>query len=337
MKKTVIYIVWMLVLVLTGCKKTILEFPEGEGVDPTRIKTRLELKVDFTPITDPLIATYGGNRSGDFDVRYQVEIYAKTGADAGNKVFRTSWTEQVISEGETTVPVDVELRAEEYDVYAWIDFVPSGTESDHHYLTSDLRKVSIANPNVAGHDSRDAFSGKAVADLTPNRDNWFASVTVPVEMERPFGKFKIVTTDVRKFLESYKPIGTYTDIVPARTMCRYTCYFPTSYNLDTRLADVNDFKQGIKHEAEVVEKEGNTAVLTYNYVLVCNDNTTVSAEIDVWNKDGEHLITTQNIKIPIQRNKLTIVSGEFLTKDFGTGGTGIDDSFDDEIIIIIPD
>lgn len=299
------------------------------------IRTRVALNVDFTPISDPIYCTYAEARSGDYDVRYQIEIYATSGADAGKMVERKVWTSDVISEGATIVTTDVGLHTEKYDIYAWIDFVPKGTSEDHHYITSDLRKVSLADPNVRGLDSRDAFAGKTSADLTPYRDETVVDVTIPVDMERPFGKFKIITTDVRRFLDTYKPQETYTDIVPAQTLCRYTCYFPTSYNLDTRLADVNDFKLGVEHPAEVTEEEYNSAVLTYNYVLVCNDNTTVTAEVEVWNKDGEKLVTTRNIKIPIQRNKLTIVSGEFLTKDLGSGGVGVDDSFDDEFVIII--
>lgn len=302
---------------------------------PHMMTVRVELHVDFTPISDPIYCTYAEARDGDYDVRYQIEVYAKSGADAGKRVAEKVWTSDVISKGATTVTTDVDLCTEKYDIYAWIDFVPKGTSEDHHYITTDLRKVTIADPNVCGIDSRDAFSGKASADLTPYRDERFVDITIPVYMERPFGKFKIITTDVRKFVDTYKPQGTYTDIVPAQTMCLYTCYFPTSYNLNTRFADVNDFKLGVKHPAEVTEQDDNSAVLTYNYVLVCNDNTMVTAEVEVWNKDGEKLLTTRNITIPIQRNKLTIVSGEFLTKK-GSGGVGIDDNFEDEIVIIIP-
>ena len=91
-------------------------------------KTRVELNVDFTPISDPLIRSYAEARSGDYDVRYQIEIYAKSGADAGKLVAEKTWTSNVISEGATTVTTEVDLRAEKYDIYAWIDFVPGGTE-----------------------------------------------------------------------------------------------------------------------------------------------------------------------------------------------------------------
>lgn len=324
------------VLCLGSCRE-VLEYPEEPAVDPTLIKTRIELSVDFSPINDPLITSYADARTGDFDVRYQVAVYAMSGAQSGQLVERIVWTSDVLEAAPTTVSTDVDLHAERYDIYAWIDFVPSGSTEDYYYITDDLRKVSLADPNVCGLDTRDAFSGKTSADLTQYRNVKFADITIPVAMERPFGKFKILTTDVKKFLDSYKPVGTYTDVVPSRTKLHYTSYFPTSYNQDTRLAHIDDFKLGINHIADVTEQEGNQAVLSYNYVLVCNDNTTVTAEIEVWNKDGDRLITVRNIRIPIQRNRLTIVKGEFLTKDYGTGGTGIDDRFDEEFVIIVPD
>ncbi|MCM1220667.1 MAG: hypothetical protein NC548_39880 [Lachnospiraceae bacterium] len=320
----------------TSCD-TVLQYPDGEGIDPTLIKTRVELAVDFTPINDPLLASYAEARAGDFDVRYQVAIYAVSGAQAGKMVERKVWTSNVIEAGPTTVTTDVDLHAERYEIYAWIDFVPSGSTEDYYYITTDPRKVFLADPNICGLDTRDAFSGKTQTDLTQYRDVKFAEITIPVAMERPFGKFKIVTTDVKKFLESYKPLGTYSDIVPAQTKLKYTTFFPTAYNLDTRLAHIDEYKVGINHIAEVTEQEDNKATLSYNYVFVCNNSTVVTADIDIWNKDGEYLTTARNIRIPIRRNRLTIVQGEFLTKDYGTGGTGIDDSFDDEFVIIVPD
>lgn len=320
---------------------TILQYPDGEGDDTTHIRTRVELAVDFTPVSDPLLASYADARAGDFDVRYQVAIYAVSGAKAGRKaempVERKVWTANVLETGPTTVATEVDLHAGLYEVYAWIDFVPCGTTEDHHYITTDPRKVFLADPNVCGLDTRDAFSGKTQIDLSQYRDAESSGVTVTVDMERPFGKFKIVTTDVKKFLESYKAPGTYADIVPARTNLRYNSYFPTAYNLDTGYAHIDEYKMGVNHTAVVMEQEDNKATLSYNYVFICNDNTTVNADIEVRNKDGEHLTTTRNIRIPVQRNKLTIVEGEFLTKDYGSGEMGINDRFDEEFVVIVPD
>ena len=46
MKKTILYPACLLVLMMTGCDKTVLEFPEGGGVDPTLVQMNLSLEVD---------------------------------------------------------------------------------------------------------------------------------------------------------------------------------------------------------------------------------------------------------------------------------------------------
>ena len=46
MKKPTTYIACLLVLVLTGCDKTVLEFPENGGVDPTLVNMNLTLAID---------------------------------------------------------------------------------------------------------------------------------------------------------------------------------------------------------------------------------------------------------------------------------------------------
>jgi len=315
-------------LKLSGCD-TVLQYPDGEGIDPTLVGIRVRLTVDFTVISDPLISSYAETRTGDFDIRYQVAFHALDGDRAGELVLRKVWTGDVIETGPTVISTDVDLHAERYAVYAWIDLVPRGTTGDHHYVTGDLRKVSMADPNIGGLDTREAFAGKTTVDLTPYRNVRFAEVTIPLPMERPFGKFKIQTTDVRKFLDSYRSYGTYADIMPSSSTVRYTCYFPTAYNQDTRLAHVEEFKLGVSHTDDVTEIEDNNAVLTSNYVLVCNDNTTVTADVEVRNSKGELLATVRGITIPIQRNRLTIVKGEFLTTGV-SGGTTIVPGFDGE-------
>jgi len=320
-------------LSMSGCD-SVLQYPDGEGVDPTLIKVRVQLSVDFSIINDPLITSYAEARTGDFDVRYQLACYAVSGAHAGELVKHMVWTSDVIYSAPTVVNADVELHAEQYAIYAWIDFVPKGSTADCYYVTEDLRKVYIADPNIGGLDTRDAFAGKVTADLTPYRNVKFADVTIPLPMERPFGKFKIQTTDVRKFLESYMPVGTYADIMPSASTVHYTCYFPTAYNQDTRLAHVEEFELGVNHTDDVAEIEDNNAVLASNYVFVCNDNTTVTADIEVRNSAGQLLATVRGITIPIQRNRLTIVKGEFLTTGVN-GGTVIAPEFDGDFNVPI--
>ena len=75
MKKTTIYIACLLVLVSTGCDKTVLEFPENGGVDPTLVNANLTLAID--PKIEPYEPTERSKASeADLhDVRWIVEVF----------------------------------------------------------------------------------------------------------------------------------------------------------------------------------------------------------------------------------------------------------------------
>ena len=45
----------------------------------------------------------------------------------------------------------------------------------------------------------------------------------------------------------------------------------------------------------------------------------------------------QNIDVPLYRNRETVIKGPFLTKTIGSGDIGIDDDFDNEHVVVIPD
>ena len=75
MKRVTIYIAHLLVLVLTGCDKTVLEFPENGGVDPTLVNVNLTLAID------PKIESYvpaersKASEADLYDVRWIVEVF----------------------------------------------------------------------------------------------------------------------------------------------------------------------------------------------------------------------------------------------------------------------
>ena len=75
MKKRQLYIACLLVLVLTGCKKTILEFPKDDGVDPTLVNMNLSLAID--PKIEPYEPTGRSKASGAelHDVRWIIEVF----------------------------------------------------------------------------------------------------------------------------------------------------------------------------------------------------------------------------------------------------------------------
>ena len=57
------------------------------------------------------------------------------------------------------------------------------------------------------------------------------------------------------------------------------------------------------------------------------------ADLFIYDKDGNEINHYQNIDIPLQRNKETVVRGPFLTLERGSGGIGIDDEFEGEHVV----
>ena len=73
--RKIIFILLSAVLSLTACK-TIHEYPEEPGVDPSLIDVKLSLDIDMELNDgDPIIQTYMDMLGSAYDIRYIVEIY----------------------------------------------------------------------------------------------------------------------------------------------------------------------------------------------------------------------------------------------------------------------
>lgn len=63
----------------------------------------------------------------------------------------------------------------------------------------------------------------------------------------------------------------------------------------------------------------------------------VLVDVFVYDGNGKEINHYQNIDVPLYRNRETVIKGPFLTKTIGSGDIGIDDDFDNEHVVVIPD
>lgn len=324
---------------LTGCN-TIMEDPGDNPVDPTLIEVSFSLEVNMQIDALDQINTYASILNGDHDIRYIVDIYTNGDAavnskDGGRRVERIVHTDDEITEGEFTIDGSVKLPADKYRLLIWVDFVNKGKSDDLYYDTEDLHAVRIIRDGgYEGYRTvRDAFSASAAMDLTPYRGQRFVRFPASVTVERPFAVYQIVTTDIEKYL-SYNPTLSYSSIRPGITNFSYRTLFPTGYNVRYGVPD--DFKPGIGYRFDIVETVPQSeAVVASDMVFVNGDDAAYDAAIEICTPDGAHINTTDNLRINLRRNKLTVLRGEYLTRETGGGGIGIDPDFDDEIIVPI--
>ena len=157
-----------------------------------------------------------------------------------------------------------------------------------------------------------------------------ADLVVPVYLDRAVGRFRLWATDLQDFLNSGNRLED------LRIQIIYKQYVSAGYNVDTE--SPNRFVQMRTMETTPTTVLGDGSVLlAYDYVLTSSDKEDhVLVDVFIYANDQE-LNHYQNITIPLQRNRETVVKGPFLTKEIGSGDIGIDDDFDGGFEVVIPD
>jgi hypothetical protein len=286
--------------------------------------------------SDTIFQTYADMLGGDYDIRYIIDIYE---ADpnlvtrVNSKTQRIVRTESsIITRGIYHVEEKLSLSQKHYKIIAWVDFVEKGTTADKYYNTADLQDISAIQQTarIGYNTTKDAFAGNFDLDLTVYKNQRFIERDIVVKVKRPFAVYQIITTDIEKYI-TYNQEKSYSSIAPGKTRLVYNLFCPTGYNAFLHAPD--DFTTGINYVYDIVDiVPQQQAIIAMDMVFV-EDDTFYSVDFEIFSADDEHINTTRGLNINLKRNKLTIIRGEFLTKDIDDGSVGIDDGFDDEIII----
>ena len=320
----------------SGCD--VHEMPDNNAVDPTLIEVNITLSIDIQFPTDTIFQTYASTQEGDYDIRYIVDIYdfdPNEPNSAGNRVQRLVQTEESFPAGGMYDFKDtLKLPAKEYQIITWIDYVDKGTNTDKYYNTQDLHSVSIiVDGQYQGYSvTRDAFTAKKEMDLTPYRGQRYVHYSAELETMRPFAIYQIITTDIEAYNTYHQ--SSYAPIQPAQTNIQYNLFFPMGYN--TYLQTPIGFQTGVNYTYDIIEEvvPAQEAIIASDYVFV-SDDTFYMIDFQIFSTDGKLINTISGLKIPLRQNAVTILRDEFLTKDLNNGNTGVNDQFDDEIIIYI--
>lgn len=348
-----------IVILLTSCDKTIHQYP---ATDESIIY--LELNADRTPpqyykeLTydnngeyteaelDPILSdTYTPNER--LSMRLITELYKiesiEDRIDKGVLIARRVITKDRLKEApqdtlQFRVPTGI------YRALTWADYTLKDDVTDWHFKTKalDVVEVDIDHKPRDNHHKNSAagvcnFSvgfdhskSGAPTILSETRAIPTTNHVIPVHMERAVGRFRLWATDLQEFLNSGNQIEN------LRIKIIYKQYVSAGYNVDTEAP--NHFVQTRTMETTPTTVPGDGSVLlAYDYVLTSSDKEDhVLVDIFIYNEDKE-LNHYQNITIPLMRNHETVVKGPFLTKKIGSGNIGIDEDFDDEIVVVIPD
>lgn len=350
MKTLVRFLILGVVSLLALISCDVHEFPKDHS---QRVPFLLHLDFDtempfykeITYIRNGVSKTVGVE--ADHDLRYTVKVYRNDNVRSGNRVSDTTYIFTKSDLSDLSYVAELMLPEGEYYFQVWTDYVDHGSYRDLYYNTSDFSEIILADRehHSGSNHYRDAFRGYATATvINPSYYTGEVLHTVEnqahVEMRRPMGKYKFVSTDVEAFLarvvqmiqesgsqESNEEILQNINLSDFKVVFRYNLFMPCSFNMFTDKPA--DSWTGVNFESQMYIETENEMTLGYDYIFVNGSETTLSISLEVYYKDGRLMSATNPIDVPIVRSKMTLVKGEFLTSE-ASEGVNISPDFDGE-------
>lgn len=268
-----------------------------------------------------------------YDLRYILEVYTED--ENPVRVYRK--TAIVPDDFSSDVTFSARLVAKKYKFVFWADFVEDGSTEDTeglHYNTDPLTQISYKDGvslEDLGTDMIDAYYHVEEVDLTKSQN------IQGILLHRPFGKIRLIATDQLSD-------GAVQSEYPASVKIDYKqIEIPASFDalnekpLETTLT-IGDITSTTTVEDALVSNNtySGAYLLGYHYIFATDAST--AYEIDVTTYDqNNNVIGTRNLSlIPVQKNKLTTVIGNFYTNE-GTLQVVVEDPFDaPEIELPVP-
>ncbi|MDR1055161.1 MAG: right-handed parallel beta-helix repeat-containing protein [Prevotellaceae bacterium] len=324
MKKLLSIFLLGMLLAFTACQKD--EFADertNEKELTVRFTADLPLKAGDikTKASDPTASSADGAvKNVDFDkydLRYILEIYTTDNPPAR--------AERIVKTVGTPGPVTIETRLipAEYDFVFWADITDGANPgADLHYTTGGndgLQGISIIhNPDYIGNDdSRDAYTHVERIDVNSTIDK-------SIILKRPFGKVRVIALDVLDKLS----------ITLKEVKVAYKNDIPSGFNaLKNELIATELISEADAKYAGTVYNDNinGEQTISWDYIFAPVDGTQQQGhnfDIAVYDNQDKLLKTRVLNNIPIQRNKLTTVKGNFLTEG-ARFIINVDDAFDD--------
>lgn len=355
--KTILRLVTGVILLFVLICCDVHEFPEdNQRRVPLEVHLRFNTdmpdykEVTYTRGTDTKIP-YGGH-----DIRYMVNAYRMDNARAASRQADTSFVFTKPNDGRLDQTVILNLPEGSYDFKVWTDYVDNDSVEDKYYNTSDFEEIILADKSKHSGSNiyREAFRGygnATVLDPLLYADHVAESIEneATIDMVRPMGRFKFISTDVEIFLTrlmtmmkeqgrlvefnlnsdskaGYKQLLQAINIDGYKVVFRYNAFMPCSFNMFTDKPA--DSWTGISFTSQMeIEPSYKEMVMGHDFVFVNGSETTLSISLEVYNDKNEKVSATNPIYVPIVRNKLTIVKGEFLTST-ASGGVSINPGYE---------
>lgn len=352
-----------ILLLLTGCKATIHEYPQESSLTlnitcevgsseiddmETFVTAECESANSLMFTNRVLSANNSGETIMGSPLRYTIDLYK---VEASHAKFKKR-EQIVINAGEEFEPVSFRgVTAGKYKVLVWCEKYDADRS---FYNIEDLKKVTYNNDiEIVDNNDKDAFTNSITVDL---RDYTYKSgnhnIDKHIIVTRPHGRFKFISYDISEY-------NNHTDYIT--TLVNYSEYAPTGYNVEEQKANAHErnkiFSQCVNLSDSYNSIDGDRVLdLCYDFIFIGGSQTNIAIKLEFydgkfkWDAAKGKLVDENGVEatdddfvnsftnvIPLKRDKLTPVIGRLLTQRVEGGGIVITPGFDDEFIVEIPE
>ena len=256
----------------------------------------------------------------EYTLRYTLEVYDKEDKLAYED------TKDAVDFGGVTF--DVRLLAKVYDFVFWADFVKKD-DGTAFYNVDNLKNITYASTVVSAQeladDAADAYYKKEEVDLTQS------SKSLDVTLKRPFGKIRLIATDVLdgNNKQTEKPKTVTIDFGNASIPTAFNAFEGKVIEGSTEDAGVVNFPANKETTMVNNQEKKDVYLLGINYIFESSAIPSYSMDVKVTSDQGNIIGQRSLSSIPVQENKLTTVIGNFYTNE-GSIDVVVEDAFDGE-------
>lgn len=248
-----------------------------------------------------------------YDLRYILEVYTKDQTPV--RVYRKT---VIVPDNFTTTDVTITARlvAKTYDFVFWADFVENGSAENTdglYYNTDPLTQVSYKdNVTLAtlATEAIDAYCHVEEVDLSKNQN------ISGIKLHRPFGKIRLLATDhlTDEVQQSEYPAKAAVDFKGVTVPASFDALH--GLTLDKVLAAEAMEFSGINENALVNNvRYDDSYLIGYYYIFAADGSTSYAMDVTTYDQNGIQMGVRNLSQIPVQKNKLTTVIGNFYSNE----------------------
>lgn len=249
-----------------------------------------------------------------YDLRYTFEVYPAGDNGSGAPIANTRQVKTINRfNKDKDVYFNVRLTPNKtYKFVVFADFVNQGESDDIYYNIADLRNITAIDGKISPMDeARDAYFATEEIKITSHLEK-------SIELKRPFGKLRVVTTDY-EYVENYaapsKAKVTYYNCEIFKSLNAVNGTISTARTAKELTFEYDLNKSGI-YTAGADAEAGNMTLFADYLLAPRAGQDEVNFTLMLWDANGKEIKGNDfNLPIPVERNHLTTITGNLLTSE----------------------